>query len=125
MALELSDINHVTLISYVDAAGDLQLRHQDEPLAQHGDHVVTTSDAFPVRFEVIFATTVGHEDVEGQAIAWSFDESGHRHDLGAPTAEALEVTVEVEEAGGATGATKKKVVYIEAKPKGGLPDTEP
>ena len=122
MALTLDNTDHVILVLFTDESGELQLRFQETSLADHGDHVVTISEDFPVRFEVLLADAVSHEDDEGSTQTWEFSQ-GHVHDFPSPTAGPLSVAVTG--ATGTTGETKKKVIYIETKPMGGLPDTGP
>jgi hypothetical protein len=122
MALELQDINPVILELHLASSG-LEARYQNIELIDYRDSVEARSDDETLRFELVgpsgWQLEAGHEDDEGTLITWSTSPRGLAHEQAEPTTDALEVTVT---ASNATGETKKKKIYVTAKPGGALPD---
>lgn len=124
MHLELQDINPVILTLHLGTGpAGLQARHGSVDLANHGDGVLARCADSVLSYEVVapegWQLSAGHEDEEGLQITWQPTPRGVMHELSEPTTDPLEVTLT---ASNAAGETKKKKVYLSAKPGGALPD---
>ncbi|PRQ07829.1 hypothetical protein [Enhygromyxa salina] len=122
MALELQDVTSVILEAYLDTANQVRLRHGTHELSDHNEQLVARSDADAITFEIAglagWQLSVTHMDAEGETVSWAAGARGVDCEISEATTDPLEVTVTAQNA----AETKKKKVYIEAKPKGALPD---
>lgn len=129
MALQLS-LNPVDLDVSFDAAGEIDVAHDGTSLSNHSDSVSSEEDLDPrggvFTQNLVFSLTgptgwtlsASHEDDNGNPVDWVTGGSGIQHGFDSPTSGFLAVSVT------ATSGTqtKDKEIYIETKPKGGLPD---
>ncbi len=129
MALELEDTDLALLTLYVDASGDLALRHGATELSDHRDHVLVRSDAEAVTYVISapsgMSLDASYEDDDGEQVSWPNTAAGVHYKFGDPTTDPLEITLTATTEGAATSdPPKKKKVRVEAKPGGALPDKQ-
>lgn len=128
MALELEDTDLALLTLYIDASGELQARHATTELSEHRDHVLVRSAEDAITFvlsapaDTIVKAT--HEDDDGETVSWKSTAAGVHYKFGDPTTDPLEITVSTAPAATeeTTDPPKTKVLRVEAKPGGALPD---
>ena len=124
MPLELDQINPAQLDIYVDAAGELQARHGEHELSEHGDTVVIRTDDRSLEVRICppagWRLGASHEDEDGDPVSWDQGETGPRRVFADATTDPLTVTLSGQAEG--SSETKTKKVHVHAKPKGALPD---
>jgi hypothetical protein len=124
MVLEIEDVTPVTLSAYIHTDSSLRIRYLTVDLSAHEDYARARSSDPSVRFELAQAEglqiSAEHEDENGRMVPWSPYEKGVYCVVAVPTSDPLLVAVTSTDP--ASGESKKVNVYVDAKPKSGLPD---
>ncbi len=115
MTLVVENEDIVVLDGYIDGNGRLQFKYGKEELSAHGDSIEAIH-ADEVEFRLIKPPSnnisATHEDDHGVSVDWEAVTGGVGHSFKTTMTEPAQVEV-----------TPPKMIYVRAKPTGGLPDT--